>query len=44
MGQSSLVFAWSKNMLDGIMFSRGLRPFCRVCEAAVARTILYYSE
>ncbi len=31
-------------MLDCIMFSRGLRPFCRVCEAAVARTIRYYSE
>jgi hypothetical protein len=31
-------------MLDCIMFSRGLRPYCRVCEAAVARTIRYYSE
>jgi hypothetical protein len=31
-------------MLDCIMFSRGVRPFCRVCEAAVARTIQYYSE
>jgi hypothetical protein len=31
-------------MLDCIMFSRGLRPYCRVCAAAVARTIRYYSE
>ncbi len=31
-------------MLDCIMFSRGARPFCRVCETAVARTIRYYSE
>ena len=31
-------------MLDCIMFSRGARPFCRVCEAAVARTIQYYCE
>jgi len=44
MGQSSLVFAWSKNMPDSIMFSPGARPFCRVCEAAVARTIQYYIE
>jgi len=31
-------------MLDCIMFSRGARPFCRVCETAVARTIQYYCE
>ena len=31
-------------MLDCIMFSRGLRPFCKVCAAAVERTIRYYSE
>jgi hypothetical protein len=31
-------------MLDCIMFSRGLRPYCRVCAAAVARAIRYYSE
>jgi hypothetical protein len=30
-------------MLDCLMFSRGLRPLCRVCEAAVARAIAYYS-
>lgn len=33
-----------RSMLDCIMFSRGLRPFCKVCEAAVARTIRYYSD
>ncbi len=31
-------------MLDCLMFSRGLRPLCKVCEAAVERTIRYYSE
>jgi len=31
-------------MLDCIMFSRGLRPHCRVCAAAIERTIRYYSE
>jgi hypothetical protein len=31
-------------MLDCLMFSRGARPPCRVCAAAVARTIRYYSE
>ncbi|MCU0236040.1 MAG: IgA Peptidase M64 [Acidobacteria bacterium] len=31
-------------MLDCIMFSRGLRPYCKICEAAVASTIRYYSE
>ena len=31
-------------MLDCLMFSRGTRPLCKVCEQAVARTIQYYSE
>lgn len=31
-------------MLDCLMFSRGRKPFCKVCEQAVARTIRYYSE
>jgi len=31
-------------MLDCLMFSRGLRPLCRVCERAVVDTIRYYSE
>jgi hypothetical protein len=31
-------------MLDCLMFSRGLRPLCKVCEQAVIRTIRYYSE
>jgi len=31
-------------MLDCLMFSRGLRPLCKVCEQAVERTIRYYSE
>ncbi len=31
-------------MLDCLMFSRGLRPLCKVCEQAVISTIRYYSE
>jgi hypothetical protein len=31
-------------MLDCLMFSRGLRPLCKVCAAAVERTIAYYTE
>jgi hypothetical protein len=31
-------------MLDCLMFSRGLRPLCKVCEQAVINTIRYYSE
>jgi len=31
-------------MLDCLMFSRGMRPLCRVCRQAVERTIRYYSE
>ena len=31
-------------MLDCLMFSRGLRPLCTVCEQAVINTIRYYSE
>jgi hypothetical protein len=31
-------------MLDCLMFSRGLRPLCKVCEQAVINTIKYYSE
>jgi hypothetical protein len=31
-------------MLDCLMFSRGIRPLCKVCEQAVIRTIRYYSE
>jgi hypothetical protein len=31
-------------MLDCLMFSRGRKPLCMVCEQAVIRTIKYYSE
>jgi hypothetical protein len=31
-------------MLDCLMFSRGLKPLCKVCAQAVERTIRYYSE
>lgn len=31
-------------MLDCIMFSSGMKPFCKVCEAAVMRMIRFYSD
>jgi IgA Peptidase M64/Peptidase M64 N-terminus len=31
-------------MLDCIMFSKGKKPFCKVCEEAIKRVINYYSE
>ncbi len=31
-------------MLDCLMFSRGLKPLCKVCEQAVIRVIQYYCE
>jgi hypothetical protein len=31
-------------MLDCIMFSKGKKPFCKVCEEAIKKVINYYSE
>ncbi len=31
-------------MIDCLMFTRGSKPFCKVCEAAVLKTILYYTD
>lgn len=31
-------------MLDCIMFSKGKKPFCRVCEQAIIRAIKHYSK
>ena len=31
-------------MLDCIMFSKGNKPYCKVCEAAIIRMIKFYSE
>ena len=31
-------------MLDCIMFSKGEKPFCKVCEAAIIKVIKFYSE
>ncbi len=31
-------------MIDCIMFSKGKKPFCKVCEAAIIRMINFYSE
>jgi hypothetical protein len=31
-------------MVDCLMFTKGAKPFCKVCEQAVLRVIKYYSE
>jgi hypothetical protein len=31
-------------MVDCLMFSKGAKPFCKVCEQAVVRVIQYYGE
>jgi IgA Peptidase M64/Peptidase M64 N-terminus len=31
-------------MIDCIMFSKGDKPFCQVCQAAIAKVIQHYSE
>jgi hypothetical protein len=33
-----------RSQLDCLMFTKGTKPFCRVCEEAVVRTILYYAD
>lgn len=33
-----------RSQLDCLMFTKGTKPFCTVCEAAVVRTILYYTD
>jgi hypothetical protein len=33
-----------RSMADCLMFTKGTKPFCKVCEAAVRRVIAYYSD
>jgi hypothetical protein len=33
-----------RSMLDCIMFTKGKKPFCKVCEQAVYNMIMFYSE
>jgi hypothetical protein len=33
-----------RSQLDCLMFTKGTKPFCKVCEAAVLRTIRYYTD
>ena len=33
-----------RSQLDCLMFTKGTKPFCKVCEAAVIRTIRYYID
>ena len=31
-------------MLDCIMFTKGAKPFCKVCQQAVVRVIEHYAD
>ena len=31
-------------MIDCIMFSKGDKPFCKVCESAIEKVINHYTE
>jgi len=31
-------------MVDCLMFTKGAKPFCKVCQEAVVRVIEYYGE
>ncbi len=33
-----------RSQLDCLMFTKGTKPFCKVCEAAVLKTIRYYTD
>jgi len=33
-----------RSMLDCIMFTKGAKPFCKVCEEHVAKVIMHYAE
>jgi hypothetical protein len=33
-----------RSMLDCLMFSKGTKPFCKVCEEHVAKVINHFSE
>jgi hypothetical protein len=33
-----------RSMVDCIMFTKGKKPFCKVCESAISKVIDYYSE
>jgi hypothetical protein len=33
-----------RSMLDCIMFSKGTKPFCKVCESAIEKVINFYAE
>lgn len=43
-GAGYLVKGLFRPMVDCIMFSKGDKPFCRVCEDAILRVINFYSE
>jgi len=43
-GAGYMQFGLYRSMLDCIMFSKGVKPFCAVCQNAIRDVILHYSE
>lgn len=43
-GAGYMQFGLYRSMLDCIMFSKGVKPFCSVCQSAIRKVILQYSE
>lgn len=43
-GAGYMQFGLYRSMLDCIMFSKGVKPFCTVCQNAIRKVILHYSE
>ena len=43
-GAGYMQFGFYRPMLDCIMFSKGVKPFCDVCQKAIRNVILHYAE
>ena len=43
-GAGYMQYGLYRPMLDCIMFSKGVKPFCDVCQKAIKEVILHYSE
>ncbi len=43
-GAGYMQYGLYRPMLDCIMFSKGVKPFCDVCQNAIKKVILHYSE
>lgn len=43
-GAGYMQYGFYRPMLDCIMFSKGVKPFCEVCQVAIRRVVLHYTE